>query len=498
MTTSRPLPPEAAAELLRRRHARGRLLPFTAYTYPQYRAERAHALIAEHLDAVVRGETGRLMIFAPPQHGKSELASVRLPAFWLGKHPEDPVILASYGASLAESKSRQARQVVEGPEYRRLFPGIATRRDSRAVDHWHLDGHRGGMLVVGVGGPITGHGALLGVIDDPFENWEQAQSETIREKIWDWWRTTFRTRIWEGGAIVLIMTRWHEDDLAGRLLAEQAGAWRVLRLPALAETQAERDATDERLGLPSGQSDPLGREPGEPLCPERFSLGSLQDLQRDVGSMGWAGQYQGTPRAPEGNRFKRAWFPIVEAGPAAGERVRYWDKAGTDGAGAFTVGLLMARGPDHLYYVADVVRGQWSAGPRDEVMRQTAQLDRTRYGGRVAIWVEQEPGSGGKESAEASIRLLAGFPVYAERVTDPKEVRAEPFAAQAEAGNVRLVRGPWNGPYIEEMISFPAGTYRDQVDATSGAFNKLVKAKGGSSPGLAFSPGPQTYNPYGR
>src|SRR5439155_1770276 len=147
------------------------------------------------------------------------------------------------------------------------FPGIRTRRDSRAVNHWQLDGHRGGLLATGVGGPITGHGGLLGIVDDPHENWEQAQSATIREKIWEWYRTTFRTRIWEGGAIVLIQTRWHEDDLAGRRLAEWRGEWTVLRLPALAETQAERDYHNARLGLPVGVPDPLGRMPGEPLCP---------------------------------------------------------------------------------------------------------------------------------------------------------------------------------------------------------------------------------------
>ena len=415
-------PQEAATELLRRRQARRQLLAFTSYTYADYRGERAHALIASRLDAVVQGEVDRLMIFAPPQHGKSELASVRLPAFWLGNRPEDPVILASYGASLAENKSRQARRVVESGEFARLFPGLTTRSDSRAVEYWELDGHRGSMLAVGVGGPITGHGARLGIIDDPLENWEQAQSQTIRDKLWEWWRCVFRTRLWEGGAIVLIMSRWHEDDLAGRLLAEQAGQWEILRLTALAETQVERDANNARLGLPASQSDPLGRQAEEPLCPERFSFEALQDLHNDVGSIGWAGQYQGTPRAAEGNRFKRAWFPLVEAAPVQGERVRYWDKAATAGGGAYTAGVLMVRGPDRLYYVEHVVRGRWSSGQRDQVMKQTAQLDRAKYGNRVHIWVEQEPGSGGKESAEASVRLKRPIEVavFSCCVTDAK------------------------------------------------------------------------------
>lgn len=417
------------------------------------------------------------MIFAPPQHGKSELVSVRLPAFWLGRRPDDPVILASYAASLAESKSRAARQIVESDEYGLIFPGLSTRSDSRAVNRWELETpHRGSLLAVGVGGAITGHGARLGLIDDPFENWEQAQSQVIRDKVWEWWRTTFRTRVWEGGAIVLVMTRWHEDDLAGRILAEQAKDWTVLRLPALAETQKDRDANDRYLHLPTGQPDPIGREPGEALCPRRFSGTTLAGIRRDVGSIAWGSQYQGVPRPPEGNRFKRHWFSrFVQAAPLKARRVRYWDKAATEDGGARSAGVLMSLAEDKTVYVEHATYGQWSAGHRDSVMRQMAELDARRYGNSVIVWVEQEPGSGGKESAEASIRLLSGFPVHADKVTGDKDVRMEPFAAQAEAGNVVLVRGAWNGDWIEEICSIPNGRFRDLADATSGGYNKLAK-----------------------
>jgi predicted phage terminase large subunit-like protein len=471
-----PLQQEAARELLRRRKARASLLNFTCATFPQYQADPAHCLIADHLDAVVRGELTRLMIFAPPQHGKSELVSVRLPAFWMGHWPDAPVILASYAASLAESKSRQARSVVESSDYRRLFLNVRTRRDSRAVNHWTLEGRRGGMLAAGVGGPVTGHGAQLAIVDDPTSNWQDAQSQTIRDTAWDWYRSTFRTRVWEGGAIVLIQTRWHEDDLAGRLLAEQAREWKVLRLPALAETQEERDSANERLGLPLGQPDPLGRGPGEPLCPGRFSREALDQLRRDVGSLSWFAQYQGTPRSTEGNRFKRSWFQVQDAGPAqVTARCRYWDLAATEDGGDYTAGVLMARTGQGLYVVEDVVRGRWSPGKRNEVLLQTAATDESRHGKGVQIWVEQEPGSSGVESAEAIVRLLAGYRIQAERVTGDKETRAEPLAAQAEAGNVRLVRGAWNGNWVEELCSFPNGRNDDMVDATSGAFNKLAK-----------------------
>jgi predicted phage terminase large subunit-like protein len=467
-----PSPQEAAQELLRRREARKRLVNFTNYTFPQYIAEPAHAFLAGVLDQVAELKLRRVMIFAPPQHGKSELVSVRLPAFWLGRHPDDPIILTSYAAGLAETKSRESRRVVESAEYKALF-AVGTPRDSRAVAHWGIAGRRGGMLAAGVGGPITGHGALLGLVDDPFENWEQAQSQTYRDRVWDWWKSTFRTRIWEGGAVVLVMTRWHEDDLAGRLIGDQGGEWTIVRLPALAESQDERDDSNKRLGLPDGLPDLLGRAPGEPLCPRRFSRDALDSIKRDVGSQVWNAEYQGVPRAPEGNRFKRAWFEIVEVAPSKARRVRYWDKAGSMGRGAYSAGVLIAEARG-IYYIEDVVRGQWSALERETNIKQTAQLDQAR--GRVDIWHEQEPGSGGKESAESTTRNLAGFIVHADRPTGNKDVRMEPFAAQAEAGNVKLVRGTWNQAWVEEICAIPSGTYRDQGDASSGAFNKLAGA----------------------
>ena len=448
---------------------------FTNYTFPQYVADPVHELIAATLDQVVEGASRRVMIFAPPQHGKSELVSVRLPAFWLGRRPDDPVILTSYAASLADSKSRLARNLVESDEFARLFSDLGTPRDSRAVNEWSIAGRRGGLLAAGVGGPITGHGAQLGLIDDPLENWEQAQSQTYRDRVWDWYRSTFRTRIWESGAIVLVMTRWHEDDLAGRLLADQGALWTVLRLPALAETQEERDENNKRLGQPIDQPDPLGRVPGEPLSPRRFSSESLGAIKRDVGSLVWNGEYQGSPRAPEGNRFKREWFKIVDAAPELMTRIRYWDKASTEGGGKFSAGVLIGRTPERQVFIEHVARGQWSTGHRRSVMLQTAQLDAERFGNTVHIYIEQEPGSSGKDSVDDEILLLGAYPVHADRPTGDKDTRLEPFVAQAEAGNVRLVRGAWNAAYIDEMCAIPSGTYRDQADATAGGYNKLAR-----------------------
>lgn len=206
-------------------------------------------------------------------------------------------------------------------------------------------------------------------------------------------------------------------------------------------------------------------------------LGNLQALSLVERERLLAGNWKIRPAA--GMLFDRAWFPLVEAAPADDHvlaKVRYWDKAGTEenteGRGNFSVGCLMSRTVDDRFFVEDVVRGQWSAHDRNQVMLQTAKLD----GPHTTVWVEQEPGSGGKESAEASVRLLAGFDVRIERVTGDKETRARPLSAQAEARNVRVVRRVWTRPFLDELHDFPTGSYDDQVDAASGAFNKLAAA----------------------
>lgn len=174
-----------------------------------------------------------------------------------------------------------------------------------------------------------------------------------------------------------------------------------------------------------------------------------------------------------GKVLNRSWFEFVQAAPVAAKRVRYWDKAGTQDNGDWSAGVLMAE-HEGIYYVEDVVRGQWSSRQRNLVIKQTAELDADRPGHGVTIWIEQEPGSGGKESAEISVQDLAGYDVHIERVSGDKVTRAKPFAAQAEAHNVKLVRGDWNDAYLNEVHNFPDGKNDDQVDGSSGAFNKLA------------------------
>jgi predicted phage terminase large subunit-like protein len=262
--------------------------------------------------------------------------------------------------------------------------------------------------------------------------------------------------------MILIMTRWHEDDLAGRILAsEDAPNWRAVNLPALAE-----------------EGDPLHRPIGTALCPERYDEEKLSSIATVLGSWSFAALYQQRPAPAEGGMFKRHWFEIVDAMPAPDgcQWVRWWDKAGTASGGDYSAGVLMLA-HDGQFYVADVQRGQWSSDERNRIVLQVAALDAERTGNTCVTWTEQEPGSSGKDVAEALVKMLAGYPVRYEPSTGSKEVRAMPFAAQCEAGNVKVLRAAWNAAYLDELTSFLSSTNDDQVDASSGAFNKLATAR---------------------
>jgi predicted phage terminase large subunit-like protein len=317
------------------------------------------------------------------------------------------------------------------------------------------------MQTAGVGGPFTGKGANLLIVDDPIKGHEEANSKGQREKIWDWWRANAYTRLEPGGIAIVIQTRWHEEDLAGMIqstMHETGEQWRIVRLPALAESD-----------------DPLGRAADEPLWPERYNREELERTRAVQGTYWWSALYQQRPVPLEGGMFQSHWFETVSYLPPDVRRaIRGWDKAGTAGGGDYSAGVLMAE-HQGTYYIVDVVRGQWSSGVRNDIMRRTTAADDVRGFPRLEIWVEQEPGSGGKESAEFTIRMLAGHTVRAERATGEKTTRWSPFAAQCEAGNVKLVRGVWNHAFLEELCLAPNGARDDQVDAAALAFNKLAR-----------------------
>lgn len=473
----------------------GDLTAFCQLVYPHYYVDPFHQQIHEYLTAVMRRDINRLIVSAPPQTGKSTDISSIFPAFWVGQFPDDPMLLISYAQDKATEYSDAARNIVESDIYSLIFPKIKTRMDSRAKHRWNVLNHAGRMYAAGFSGQITGRGAKLALIDDPLKGWEDAMSQNFKDKQWQDWKTVIRPRVWEGGAIIIIMTRWAEDDLAGRLLNSSGAAdWTLLRYTALAETQQERDQNNQRLHLPAGLPDPLGREPGERLT--RYSQAYWEQLRRDVGgaeSLEWAGLYLGVPRPYEGQWIKRSWFidKIVEQVevPPGGEHIRYWDKAGTEDGGARTAGVLMTKVGDD-YYIEDVICGQWSPYERNKIIKDTAKLDAGRYvvpdprnprrpiselegWNEVTIWVEQEPGSGGKESADISITDLSGFPVQSDPPHTNKDARLMPFATQLQAGHVYLVQANWNETYIDELTAVPKGIFRDIADASAGAFNKV-------------------------
>jgi predicted phage terminase large subunit-like protein len=412
---------------------------------PAWRWDWPHlALLQETLEQVTAGTIRKLIIQMPPRHGKSETATVRYPVYRLLDEPTTRVIVGAYNVTLAAKFGRKARAIAQ-------LNGVPLSDERAAAEDWETAAG-GGVRAVGVGSGVTGHGGDLIIIDDPVKSREEAESATYREKVWSWYTDDLYTRREPGAAMILIMTRWHSDDLAGRILASEDGPnWTVLSLPALAE-----------------ENDPLGRPEGSALCPDRYDETALADIRLAMGEYGFSALYQQRPRPREGNMFPRDKATIVDALPAGLRQVRYWDKGGTQGGGDPTSGVRMGWDGQHVY-VIDLRRGQLEAYRRNALMKQTADLEPG-----VAQRVEQEPGSGGKESAETSVRLLAGHAITVDRPSGDKVVRADPFAAQWQAGNVRLLRGPWNREYLDELEQFPTGKHDDCVDASSGAFNYLT------------------------
>lgn len=278
---------------IQRQRSATTLRDFAPRVEPRFQWYRHIEILAHHLDRVVAGEIRRLMIFMPPRHGKSLLASRILPAYFLHKRPGDWVGLNSYSADLARTFSRSARE-----HY--VKTGGHVRDDAGAVTHWETR-EGGGMWAAGVGGPITGKGFHLGLIDDPIKNAEEASSEVMRDKQQDWYQSTFSTREEPGGAIVLTMTRWDEGDLAGWLLDQEEGeedvvaeGWHIIHLPAIADP-------DVAMQWPPGCTvEPDWREPGEALCPERYPFDKLNRLKRRVGEYYWYSLFQQTPRSTVG------------------------------------------------------------------------------------------------------------------------------------------------------------------------------------------------------
>jgi predicted phage terminase large subunit-like protein len=525
------------AELVRaeREKARRHLYDYHHYMHPEFIRAIHQELIATELEKVYRyvetgGDEGtsKLMIFAPPQTGKSTMTSMDFPAWVLGKRPDTKIALTSYVSTLAERNSRKVRDQVEDLKFNLLFGDqsvvdvpVELSQDSRSVGDWLIaKPHEGGVLARGVGGGLTGFTQDIIVIDDPFKDRKDAESEGRREDVWDWYASQIVTRIRRGVAQILMHTRWNNDDLAGKLLKQMAKQserkhWKVLFIPALAlnrpdalptaggnevlPTTAEspeealdlldsldryaKDSDETRRFMERGvylpTEDPLGREPGESVNEEMYPVEQLTDKRETIGEPEFASVYQQMPKTKSGQMFPREKIKILPTLPAGCVFMRYWDKAGTaGGGGAKSSGVLMAKTPEKRYVVVDAIAGRWSISDRNSQIVNTAVSDKAKYG-IIPTWLEQEPGSGGKESAEISVIELAGYDVHTETMSGQgdKTLRAEPFAAQWQVGNVDLLVGDWNELYLKELEAFPFGTIKDLVDASSGVFNKLALMK---------------------
>lgn len=420
--------------------------------------------VCNALQKVERGEIDRLMIFMPPRHGKSQSVTETFPSYFIGKQPDRRVIEVSYGQSFAQKFGNSNRRKLT--EFGEKLFGVTMDRTNNSKTNWTIAGNTGGMISVGLGGSITGEGADLLVVDDVVKNRKEADSKTVRDAIWDEWTSTLLTRLHPGGRIILIMTRWHEDDLAGRILkeAEETGEhWETINLPCEAE-----------------ENDPLGREVGEPLWPQRYGVDWMNKKKKAVGSRDWQALYQQNPRPSEAEQmFKKEWFEIVGDYPRDARIVRYWDLAATEAKPGkdpdFTAGGKVAE-KDGIYYIVDIRRTRATPRRVEELVKQTAELDTKR----VPIHMEQEPGSSGVNTIDHYRRMvLQGYTFYGDKKTSNKIERAAPVSSAAEAGNVKLVRGAWNRDFLDEADIFPRGKHDDMVDVASGAIAILSSAKFG-------------------
>lgn len=443
----------ALAAALQRSAAESSLIEFAKLTHGDYRPSWHHELLASKLEAVARGEIKRLVVSMPPRHGKTEIATVRFAPWLLTRRPAASIIAATYSGEFADDLGRKARAVLEHPVYSSLWPRSALANDSRAVSRWQTVSG-GTYFAVGVGGPLTGRGADFLLIDDPHKSRAEAESKVTRDAVFDWFRSTAYTRLEKGGAVVIIMTRWHEDDLVGRVL-QDAEPWEVLSLPALAEVEDEY------------------RRPGDALWPDKFSVEALTAIRNVVGEREWAALYQQHPAPLEGALFKPDALEMIEAEPAGVEWVRAWDFGATAGGGDPTVGVKLGMWNDRPV-IADVVRFQGSPEEVERVLLATASRD----GRDVPIHIPQDPGQAGKSQVQYLAGRLSGYRVVASPESGNKVTRAEPLAAQVNVGNARLVRGAWNRDFIAELRVFPNGKHDDQVDAASRAFMACVTPSG--------------------
>ena len=444
-----------------RRRAKEHLVDYVTWTFPSYRVYWHHLEIIRQLEAVERGDIDRLMIVTPPRHGKSELASIRFPAWYLGRNPRREIIACAYGDDLVSGFGARLRNIMGSGEHEEVFgKEAALSSDVRARNRWFTNS--GGVYrSAGVGGGITGFGANLFILDDPIRGFMDANSEVVRNQVWNWWTNDAYTRLMKGGAIVVIGTRWHEDDPIGRLLERQPGEWTVVHFPAI-----------------------NGKE--EALWPDEFSRAALERIRATTDARTWQSLYQGDPLPEEGIFFKQEWFRPAERryGPRDAERglIRVYaasDYAVTGNDGDYTVHLVVGITKDDRIQVLDMWRGQTTPNEWTDAMLDMAK----RW--KPLMWAE---GKGGvQKAAEPYIaKRQRERKIFFARMQIPetvdKRTRAISIQGRMAAGMVEWpMNAPWFSQAQAEQLSFDAGKYDDIVDTLS----LIGKMLDGMAPGKA-------------
>lgn len=420
--------------------ARRRLANFIELVEPTYKRSRHSEVICEHLEAVERGDIDRLMIFMPPRHGKTMHTSQAYPAWTLGRNPRAQIVLASYGAELAEDNSVKARSYLRNDQWPFL---CRVSDESRARHRWHTDAG-GTVIALGVEGGLTGRGADRLIIDDPIKGSAEAASENLRASLWAWYSTEARTRLMSKGRIIICQTRWHDDDLAGRILnSGDANRWTVLSLAAIAE-----------------EGDPLGRQPGEALWPERYPREQLPAVPDEMSSTEFSALYQQNPVPAGGATFKPEWFEHrFDELPS---RLLYYqavDSAWKDGLenDRSVIATLATDMKD--IYVVDLWAGRAKYTDLRRIVIDTYGKHRPRM-----LYVE-EAASGFALVEE--LRRSTGIPIKGiPPGRDSKEARADAVTNYFEAGRVKFPKNAtWMGDLLSEFLRFPYGRHDDIVDA---------------------------------
>ena len=457
----------ATKEYRARREARRALLSFAQYTQPEYLTPPHIIDLANHLEAIERGELKRLIVVMPPRHGKSELVSLLFPCWYLAKHPHDYIVQAGYAESIALTHSRKARDIFITPAMTHLWPNIRHRPERagqemviperQAAHEWGTK-QGGSYYAVGIGGGLTGRGFNVGIIDDPVKDAEEANSETIRQKVWDWYTMVFTTRQAPNAAIIIVMTRWHEDDLVGRLLklmdkVPGSDQWTVLHNQAI-----DKD--------------------NKALWPERYSLEWLQNLRAGQvddpdepgqGSRAFEALYQGNPTVAEGQIFKREWWKHYGERPNFIRRIHSWDTAFKEKKlNDYSVCTNWGE-TEKGYLLLDVFRKKMEFPALKRAVKDMYARD-------IPDVVLVEDAASGQSLAQ-ELAEDTTIPIVRVKVDKDKVARAFAQTPSIEAGKVLIPEtAPWLFDYIEELSGFPNAEHDDQVDSTTQAL-AFLRAK---------------------